>query len=338
VQPLPLSLSVSRRRARPGFTLIELVTATSLMTVMMLGMVQIFAIITQTASDAQGLQFAQEQARGILDTIHRDIRGLTSEGYLKIVASPAVMTSSNYAGDSLALTTVGNFSGVWGGNPTAGAAEILYTLQVLDGDKTKIKTSPPPPGNLNRPTFWLGTAGTTNLIGSANPRRSILARGQWLTVLATSGSTGGNSGLDSDTDFSAAKSLPEFSTNPSPSLRRPERYYTTIGGVNVPYTTVWPLTSTMGSQDSSQNPSSLRRVAGSCTSEFFVEYLAWDGKSDYTWNHLPVDIKPGTHTKGPRAIRVTVAIHDPDDRKPLTAGVNRFQGYALQEVYWIRDP
>jgi hypothetical protein len=144
--------------------------------------------------------------------------------------------------------------------------------------------------------------------------------------------------------------LSEFNLDAStPRKRRVDKFTTSGGGVTVPYTYVWPLTSTVGSADSSQNPPSLRRVAGSCTSEFYVEYLSWDNSGDYKWKrgfvdikrHLPFDIN-GTATTiaggCPRAIRVTVAIHDPDDRKPLTAGVNRFQGYALQEVYWIRDP
>jgi prepilin-type N-terminal cleavage/methylation domain-containing protein len=328
VQALPIRLTVSRRRARRGFTLIELVTATSLMTVMMLGMVQIFGVITQTASEAQGLQFAQEQARGILDTIHRDLRGMTTEGYLKIVPSPASPTAQQYAGDSLALTTVGTLSGAWNtaAQSTSGSAEILYTLQVADGKKSAA------------PNFvWLGSAGSSNP-STTGARRSILARGQWMTIPASSSAD--NSGGDA-TDFSDARYLSEFNADPTTPRKRRVDKYTNTG---VPYTYVWPLYSTAVVADLSTNSPSLRRVAGSCTSEFFVEYLVWDGNKDYVWKHgTTVDIKPGAHTFAggcPRAIRVTLAIHDPDDRKPLAAtpGAKRFQGFALQEVYWIRDP
>jgi hypothetical protein len=35
---------------------------------------------------------------------------------------------------------------------------------------------------------------------------------------------------------------------------------------------------------------------------------------------------------------VTITIHDPDDRKALPSGDQRFRGYAMQEVFWIGDP
>ena len=78
---------------------------------------------------------------------------------------------------------------------------------------------------------------------------------------------------------------------------------------------------------------SVRRVMTTCTSGFFVEY--WDGSN---WQHPPPEEPNKTFNPGdsdwPRAIRVTLTVHDPDDRGPLPAD-GRYKGYALQEVFWI---
>ena len=34
---------------------------------------------------------------------------------------------------------------------------------------------------------------------------------------------------------------------------------------------------------------------------------------------------------------VTVAFHDPADRKPIRSAA-RAQGYAFQEIFWLTDP
>jgi len=75
------------RGGAAAFTLVELVTAASLMTIMMLGVVEIFGIITETASEADAIHFAQQQARAVFDHLDRDLRGMTREGYLKIKAT-----------------------------------------------------------------------------------------------------------------------------------------------------------------------------------------------------------------------------------------------------------
>jgi len=70
------------------------------------------------------------------------------------------------------------------------------------------------------------------------------------------------------------------------------------------------------------------------TSEFLVEY--WDNaKSDWATRESKT-FSPGSER--PRALRVTLAVHDPDDRSPLPAGQARYRGYVLQEVFWLGNP
>jgi prepilin-type N-terminal cleavage/methylation domain-containing protein len=300
----------SHRRLRRGFTLIELVTAAALMTIMMLGVIQIFATITTAAGDAQGFQFTQEQSRALLDTIKRDLRGLTREGYLRIVLDA---TASNYTGDLLAFTTVGSASTCWATTPaTAGAYEAVYTTHVKTPDNERV--------------IKIGSR-TINV----DQRRGILGRGIWLMW-------GKANGMGTDTE-DATKRAPWLADMEANITSNPTNYRRSLDTMQI-----WPLTSADGFAGA-QNPPSLRRVLASCCSEFRVEYMLYSpSDNDYKWYHDVRDIVAGQRGGSslklfPRAIRVTVAIHDPDDRKPLTGGSTaRFQGYASQEVFWISDP
>ncbi|HUU82795.1 MAG TPA: hypothetical protein VM243_04745 [Phycisphaerae bacterium] len=314
-----------RRTHRPGaagaFTLVELVTAASLMTVMMIGVVQIFAIVTKTAGDAEGLQFAMEQGRSFFDTLHRDVQGLTRDGYLRIVKGyvpqaattqpvatilPAT-TTAWYGTDTLAMTSVGLWSGVWAPTepqPIAPAAEVVYTRNVFTPDARLTVDGKP----LN------------------DERCGILGRGQWLF-----GGQGGAAG--NAEDYAKVSAL--CSLFNQPGVASPTNRYVDPRSDLV----VWPVKSASGTPD---HPQSLQRVMACRVSEFYVEYLAYDTtKGDYDWQRQSgvLDCRPGNPVGCPRAIRVTIAIHDPDDRSPtpLAAGT-RYRGYAMQEVFWIGDP
>jgi len=292
-----------RRTHRPGaagaFTLVELVTAASLMTVMMIGVVQIFAIVTQTAGDAEGLQFAMEQGRSFFDTLHRDVQGLTRDGYLRI----GKLSPGGYSCDTLAMTSVGLWSGVWaptGPQPIAHAAEVVYTRNVLTPD-TRL------------------TVDTTAL---NNERCGILGRGQWLF--------GGPGAAGNGEDYAKVSTLCGLFNQPG--VPNPTNRYVDPRSDLV----VWPVKSASGTSD---HPPSLQRVMACRASEFYVEYLAYDTtKGDYDWQTVGRDCWVGNNSKYPIAIRVTIAIHDPGDRKVLPTGDTRFRGYAMQEVFWIGDP
>jgi hypothetical protein len=301
---------------------VELVTAASLMTVMMLGVVQIFAIVTQTAGDAEGLQYAMEQGRSFFDTLHRDMKGLTREGYVRIIkgyvpqaaATQPVATilpaTAWYGTDTLAMTSVGLWSGVWGttgSQPIAPAAEVVYTRNVLTPDPRL-------------------TVGGTAL---NNERCGILGRGQWLF--------GGQGAAANANDYAKVNTLCGLFNQPG-VVNPNKRYVDTSSGDTRSDLVVWPVKSASGTSD---HPPSLQRVMACRVSEFYVEYLVYDATAnppDYVWKNDERDCRPGNPVGCPRAIRVTIAIHDPDDRKPLPAGQTRFRGYAMQEVFWIGDP
>jgi hypothetical protein len=91
-----------------------------------------------------------------------------------------------------------------------------------------------------------------------------------------------------------------------------------------------------------QHAETLRRVMATCVSEFYVEY--WhETVSGGTLNGEWLN-QTATWTQSssvwPKAIRVTVAVHDPSDVGSTQTSVagSRYQGYALQEVFWIGDP
>jgi Tfp pilus assembly protein PilW len=324
-----------RRLSRPSraFTLIELVTAASLMTVMMLGVVQIFAMITEAAGEAEGLHSAQAQQRALFDMLHRDFDGLTHEGYLRIIKNPTNITDvKTYAGDVLAMTTVGAFTGAWGptGNPAAykgTAAEVVYT--------TNVRT----PDNVLKVVVPTSTV-------TVDQRKGILGRGVWIF----SGSVPA-SDLNLD-DRTKVETLAKLAANPAQRVIQDPKLMFSVGLASVVGPQVWPVSTVSGS---SVNPQSLRRVMTTCTSEFYVEVLDYDSTAGkYTWvpggstyltpkDNATMDWKPGiTDPRWPKAVRITVATHAPDDRlppaTPAAPGYERFQGYAMQEVFWIRDP
>jgi hypothetical protein len=326
-----------RSGLRRAFTLVELVTATSLMTIMMLGVVQIFAIITQTAGDAQGIQFAQEQARAVFDVLHRDLRGIDRvNGYLRIVTLPnttsavaaSAMSTTAYATDLLALESVGPTMGCWhkqtsGGStdaahpyPESSASEIVYTRNVLT-DTARLQVAVP---------------GQTSV--TVDERRGILGRGQWLIIPPRGGTS-----KDAN-DYSCGWFPADFATTNNVA-----KYHTRVDDQYGSKTlTVAPVTYLLGAssyQTLLADSPSLRRVAASCTSEFLIEYLTYvisSGTGSYQWVRCDFRSGPGVFAFNPKALRITVAIHDPDDRKPLASGAGRFRGYAMQEVFWLGDP
>jgi len=276
-----------------AFTLVELVTAASIMTIIMIGVVEIFGIVTQTATDAEAIHGAHQQMRATLDRLNRDLRGITPEGYLSFTA--LLTGDSKYHSDTLAFVSVGRHFGAYDPQSStcrAGAAEILYTTNVLTpGDFLKIKEA------------------------TVDHRRGVLARSAWLM-----------SGQAEQALETQDKAKASYLGN----------LYASLGGtsplsVGRTNTKVVPfLPGDTGTPDAS-----LRRIMTTGTSEFFVEY--WNNASPGgDWTKGTMTFSPGSER--PRAIRVTLAVHSPDDRGPLPAGKNRYEGYALQETFWLGNP
>jgi len=353
VQRFPNMPAPGRALRKRAFTLVELVTAASLMTVMMLGVVQIFAYITQTASDAQGMTFAMEQERAVLDIIHRDLRGLDRAGYLRIQTASFKVNSNGtiqagtwtrptlptqfppagrdvfweslqnansplylYCNDLLAMTTVGAF---WEKRTddrsatadTATGAEVIYSSNVKTPD--------------NRLQIGSGMSSA-----SVDQRRNLVARGVWVFC----GKRNVGSGSDTD-DRSKAAVLAETSAGANLYDRVSQNLGS--GGLVSPVA-IWPVTSSGVPQ---QYAWTLRRVGASCASEFLVEVLDTTATTVNWSRKNNMIIKPGagstTYNVCPRAIRVTIAVHDPSDVKPAVGRSGRYEGYALQEVFWIGD-
>jgi len=304
---LPLRRPTAARR---GFTLVELVTAASLMTVMMLGVIQIFRIVTRTAGDAEAVHFAQQQARCLMDRLRLDIRGLSRDGYLRIVKTGVPVSTGPYSADTLAMTTIGERTGIASGGiaTKAAAAEVLYTSHVPMGDDGAV------------PYVQLGAA--------YDLRRGVLARGEWLIA--------GRAGSSQDRDdISAAAYLSTLYAQPTQD-RISKAGTTTHGRGQV---RIWPWKEKTGQSDVRF---SLRRVMASCVSEFCVEYFdpvtdKWVGGAPTVFGQ---DLFYYAGKAAPPAIRVTAALHDPDDRSSPPIGAPaafRFAGYAVQETYWITD-
>jgi hypothetical protein len=425
VRPRPYCRRASLSAARRAFTLVELVTAASLMTVIMVGVVEIFSIVTQTAGDAEGMVFAQSQARAFFDRLHNELRGMTREGYLRIVhnsinaipdasgryvlagpqpttGDPKVINNGDkpnadladryYAADSIGFVSVGQFSSTFTQtNLNPSLAEVLYSNNVISS-KTVLSVS----------TTAAGGSAYGNGV-AVNPRRGILARGQWLFGVGQAASA------NDLVDNGAAKFLSDMlATQPAPAKFSPSPTVAaavwpttaldrvsiakTNPGMSAGYLMVTPWISQLGMDD---RPPTLRRVLASCCSEFYVEAydpggsqdlpvplnfpsganpLLWGsaaGRGTTAFTSLPMMVngaavndvafywstnqwpiaKTNTYPAGsattfsnlrtwPKAIRVTIALHDPSETRPLSATSTdkRFRGMAMQEIFWITDP
>lgn len=350
------------RPARKAFTLVELVTAASLMTVMMLGVVEIFGIVAQTAGDAEGIHFAQQQMRALFDRLHKDIRGMTREGYLTIekgmvfpsgrgrsvtydhspesAAPPDRNYPQRYGADTLAFVTVGPCQSQMNDTPReAASAEVVYTNYVMTDGQEVLRV------------------GDTNV----TPRRGILARGLWLLAgTGTSTSLWGSQSqhqylchlfADENETLQAQQGGRGSATPPPPRI-------IASGGAADGALHVDPWL-TEEAATTSSHPESLNRVMACCVSEFYVEayvsssaatssnYFQADNDAALTYRWSQVYDASGEAIKydtgepietWPQAIRVTVAIHDPGDSGEIPEGQNRFQGYAMQETFWLGDP
>jgi len=324
------------RPAPKGFTLVELITAASLMTIMMVGVVEVFGIITQTAGEAEGIHFAQQQMRAFFDVLHNDLRAMTREGYLAIhkgtvttdddlhpddpkdtpdyryetgpVSNTAHGTSDvdepdEYACDLLAFTRVGPCrSQMRNTTEEASCAEVVYTSNVKTPDRILEVDD-----------------------RDLDPRRGILGRGLWLLD--------GDQGED---DHSAYPYLCRLFAAASASL---------------PAESLWVEPVLQGDNISNwsnqKDINSLNRVMACCVSEFYVEVFDHTKKGAEVNYWLDVDKTFRWSTQfdstddiktWPQAIRVTVAVHDPGDRASLPATQNRYRGVVMQEVFWFGDP
>jgi len=332
-------MATRRRACKPGFTLVELITAASLMTVMMMGVVQVFAIVSETATEAEGIHFAQQQMRAFFDRLHTDMRGMTREGYLQIIhkterdtiTTPDGRTSSGpYSMDTLAFVSVGPCQTQMGDHspPKRGAcAEVVYTNHV----KTPSAV------------LTVDSGGRSNRLAA---RRGILGRGCWLL----NGSPGTSSDTTSESNFAYLGELYRVE-NESTGGGSADRIGLNPDG----HLTVWPW---LGSDASPPTqPQSLNRIMACCVSEFYVEVFDpsdYGGTANasgdlfenapegaqykYTWSDLPTSASRTEFDGWPRAIRVTVAVHDPDDGTTLPRDQKRFRGFAMQEVFWFGDP
>lgn len=326
--------------ARRGFTLVELITAASLMTVMMMGVVQVFAIVSETASEAEGIHFAQQQMRAFFDRLHTDFRGMTREGYLQVIhkakrdtiSTPDGRTSSGpYSQDTLAFVAVGpcQTQMTRPEQTTPGAcAEVVYTNYVRT-DSAVLTIA--------------AQAGAKHL----SARRGILGRGTWLL----DGGTGG-AALDTDSQSKFLYLSDMYKAeNEAAGGSIPDRIGTSPDG----HLTIWPWLE--GESTPPSHAESLNRVMACCVSEFYVEVFDpsdYGGTANasgdlfenvpegmphkYTWTDVPASASGASVDGWPKAIRVTVAVHDPDETSLLPLDQKRFRGFAMQEVFWFGDP
>jgi hypothetical protein len=348
------------RRARPGFTLVELVTAASLMTVMMLGVVEIFGIVATTAGDAEGIHFAQQQMRAFFDRLHGDVRGMTREGYLSIrkgaiqpsgstnfihrpdsAAPPSSTSLQRYGADTLAFVTIGTCRNQMDPTPRdANAAEVIYTNQILTDGEEMLRVD-----GLN-----------------VDPRRGILGRGLWLLAGSTTSASPwtGVSGQGYLCRLFAEENERILSQQGQGGVSQPPdpEIIGSGGAAADGALRVEPWLSDRPAAGGA-NLDSLNRVMACCVSEFYVEAFTpvsmsanyWHGGSDaartYRWSDTyrsasgndQLEYTTGeTIETWPKAIRVTVAVHDPGESGEIPDGQNRFRGFVMQETFWLGDP
>jgi len=294
-------------RRRRAFTLVELVTAASLMTLIMVGIVQIFATVTQTASDAEGLVFAQQQARAFFDRLHTELRGMTREGYLRIMHNSVRMdpttgigtiapvfspTGTNaerfYAADSLAFVTLGSYSLTLPPPNTPSAtpknpsiAEVLYSSNVQTHRSIlKLESTNPPISPIQ-----------------LTPRRGLLARGQWLFNPDAASGTAADLNdygkpmflcdlfASQPSQTSAIKIMP-----PSPQDRMSQ------SGATDGHVQVMPWIALTGKSD---KPETMKRVLSSCVSEFYVEVFDPGAENGSYWGESLYAFTSGPYTYNP---------------------------------------
>ena len=190
-----------------GFTLVELITAASLMTVMMLGVVEIFGTVTETAAEAEVQNFANQQLRTFFDSLNRDLHGFTRQGYLKITpgtvtqagtggitATSSVPDGNSYGFYALAFVSLGQWkkgmdSGTYDSTANtmadALAAEVVYTNDVYT------------------PTSLLTINGV-----QTDVRRGVIGRGAWIMNASShAGSDRGQQTSDYAANFGATPFL-----------------------------------------------------------------------------------------------------------------------------------
>jgi len=340
------SRTIAAARRGGGFTLVELITAASLMTVMMLGVVEIFGIVTDTASEAESQNFGNQQLRSFFDALNRDIHGMTRQGYFQTRAysdqwndtqktlTQVPQTPNTIDGNlaldaypfyTLAFVSVGpwskslhtdTFDSTTKDSADALAAEVVYTNNV-----------------------WTTTSGSSPSLLQAgkDPRRGVLGRGVWIM---NNSSNAGSDGSDQQSgdyarSFGAAGTTTRFlvglmADSSTSSLSGNSRIKQGDGQ----YVTVWPAL--RSNTYTSTKPGSLARAMATCATEFLVECWKEDTTTpaNSTW-----DKSQFTDTLNwPKAIRVTAVVTNPDTLEPLPSGQKRFQGYGMQEVYWLGDP
>jgi len=332
-----------QRIGRGGFTLAELVTAASLMTVLMLGVVEVFGIVVETAGEAEGIHFAQQQARAFFNRLHTDIRGMTREGYLAIqkgkVADPdphdddddydydgGAAWESEYGADTLAFVTVGPCRSQMNDDPQdAASTEVVYTNHV------------------ETPNQMLQVDGE-----AVAPPRGILGRGLWLLGGTAGGGPWGGQSWHGYLSNLFVDENEDYVTAPQPPAEPPLPRILTSDADGL---RVNPWLREQGAM-AGGNADSLSRVMACCVSEFFVETFDptasgqnpeyWKGGTaagwTYRWSWSGRDTDAEPIETWPPAIRVTVAIHDPGTADKLPDGQDRFRGYVLQETFWLGDP
>ncbi len=116
------------RRSPSGYTLVEILVATTLTLVLMFAVVQIFAMIGDSVSDSRALLEASDRLRAAKTRLQMDLGRLTvvplpprseaNDGYLEIIEGPVGVTTApsavgrNYDEGDIPDTTVGDFDDV----------------------------------------------------------------------------------------------------------------------------------------------------------------------------------------------------------------------------------
>ena len=294
-----------RRRRAQAFTLVELVTAAAIMSLVMLGVVEIFSIVTRTAADAEAIQGASQQMRAALDRLNRDIRGMSREGPLRVsTAEPAGDNASDlYHSDVLNFVTIGQTYGTYSTTSVADAAEVKYT--------TYVKT----------PSAFLTIDGQP-----VDYRRGVLARSAQLmsgttgtadsSAVAWLGNLLGNPGLAYSTGpAEVTPFLADSGASPDESVRR---VLATGASEFCIECYAWKCPD--------KNHSQLFLGPGSCTTCSKTLTAGWYNQT-----------APFTGAR-PKGLRVTLAVHDPAERGPPTRSDGRYEGYVLQEVFCLGAP